>query len=114
MKKLDYILKIIWMMALPMGIAIMLISSAIIGYVKLEDERAALLLNITCVYAVIYLTGWLINLIWSAIYSIYEHERLKRLDKFYEDHPEELKKHQEKIAQDFEDIAKAMRKDIKK
>lgn len=68
-------------MALPMGISIMLISSAIISYVELEYERATLLLNITCIYAVIYLTGWLINLIWSAIYSIYEHVRLKRISK---------------------------------
>lgn len=103
----------LWCMVMPFTLALFVLFVALTAfdviYVDMEIDQTCALLNAMSLIAVIYVTGWMVNLTWSAVNAIRERLRLRHLDK----HPEECVT-SEQIAQDFEDIAKAIREKDKK
>ena len=110
MRKLNEILLYIFLILFPPIACFLMILSAYDFYVLLEDELAALWLNIGCLFATVFLAGFFFNMfILSPIMWIKEKIHFYRLDKFYKEHPEKEKENAEALARDFEKLAEILR-----
>lgn len=78
-------------------------------YVLSNDELVEMWFSIITILSIIYFSGWIINLTWSFIAWIVEKVHSYRLEKYYKEHPEEEQKNAEKLAKDFEEIARIIR-----
>ena len=103
----------VWFIVMPFTLALFVLFVTLSAfdaiYIEMEPEQTCALLNAMSFIATIYVTGWMVNLTWSAVNAIRERLRLRYLDK----HPEECVT-SEQIAQDFENLAKAIREEDKK
>ena len=103
----------LWCMVMPFTLALFVLFVALWDFdivdFPMEDWQANAILNAMSLIAAIYITGWMVNLTWSAVNAIRERLRLRYLGK----HPEECVT-SEQIAQDFENLAKAIREKDKK
>lgn len=90
---------------------VFLIIAAYNLWVLLDDELGAMWLNIACLLGTIFLVGFTFNMLWALISWIGEKIHFYRLDRYYEEHPEEEQKNREALAKDFEELAKIIREE---
>jgi len=111
MRKFDkYVMTTLWVMVFPIILAfsVLMVIVWAFGFINpsLTEWQIAAILNAMALVAIIYLSGWVINLVWGVIINIKDGFRLRYLDK----HPEKCVS-REKLAQDFEELAKALREE---
>lgn len=111
MRKFDkYVMSTLWFMVLPIVLAFSVLIVVVWEFdfinPSLTEGQIAAILNGMALVAIIYLSGWLINLVWGVIINIKDGFRSRYLDK----HPEKCVS-REKLAQDFEELAKALREE---
>lgn len=108
-RKINNFLFIFWNIFLPVVIAFIILLMNYDLYVLLNDELVAMWFPVITVLSIIYFSGWAINLIWGFIAWIVEKVHFYRLAKYYKEHPEEELKNMERLAKDFEEIARIIR-----
>ena len=69
--------------------------------------------NISCLTGIIILGGYAINFTWGFISWVIEKIHFIRLDRYYKKYPEKEKENTEKMAKDFEEIARIIREEKK-
>ena len=108
-RKINNFLFTIWNIFIPVAITFIILLMNYDLYVLLNDELVAFWFPVITVLASAYLGGWTINLIWGFIAWIAEKVHFYRLAKYYKEHPEEEQKNMERLAKDFEEIARIIR-----
>ena len=114
--KIENVLLLFWIVLLPITFAINLGFMLMVEWNVLDIEfpyNGVIYSNICGALILIYLTGWLFNLVWSAINGIVEIIRLHKLNKYYKENPDKEKEMAEKLAKDFENLAQKLREDSK-
>lgn len=114
MRKLNEFLILPWLIAFPIGIVICIWISAYFQYIALEEDIALLWFNFACLYGTIWIIPIIINLLTAFVEWVCEKIHFIKLDRYYKKYPEKEKENAEKLAKDFEEIAKIIRGEDKK
>ena len=114
--KFEDVLLLFWAILLPITFAVNLGFMLMVEWDVLDIEfpyNGVVYSNICGVLILIYLGGWLFNMVWALINGIGELIYSHKLDKYYRENPDKYKEQTEKMAKDFEDLAQKLREDIK-
>lgn len=115
-KRIENILFLFWIVLLPITFAVNLGFMLMLEWNVIDIEfpyNGVIYSNICGALILIYLTGWLFNLVWAAINGIVETIHSHKLNKYYRENPDKEKEMTEKLAKDFEDLAQKLREDVK-
>ena len=108
-RKIDQCLMCIFLLLLPVFLSGSVLLFAW-GYFVIEDvQTLEVFLVAATIMSAMFVIGAAINAILGFVSWIREKIRLRKLDKYYEEHPEKERENREAFARDLESLANAMR-----